>query len=250
MKRPALAIVIAVLLALGAGVVVFVYVSGADNRAMEQQEVATVVVAREAVPEGMSLSQAQAEGLLITETVPARMRPASALGPVDATNGSLVALADLPAGQIILATGVGAEVPMGEAIEVPEGEMAVSVLLDDPSKVGAFLRPGSRVAIFDTYAVETETETADGATDTTTVFQTRPLLDDVMVLAVGAVTRAQADSAESQAWDAQLVTLALTQDQAERLVHATRTGALHFALLGEGTQLTPSEGVTDQNLFE
>lgn len=250
MKRPVLAIVVAVVLALAAGVLVFAYVSGADSRALEQQEVATVVVARDAVPAGMSLAEAQSEGLLITETVPMRMRPGSAIAAVDTTNGDLVAMAPLPAGQIILATAVGAEVPQAEAIEVPDGQMAVSVLLDDPSKVGAFLRPGSRVAIFDTYAVETDQEAADGTVATTNVFRTRPLLDDVLVLAVGAVTRAQADSAESQAWDAQLVTLALTQDQAERLVHATRTGALHFALLGETTQLTPSAGVTDQNLFE
>lgn len=250
MKRPVLAIIIAVLLALGAGAAVFAYVTTAESRVLEQQAVATVVVARESVPEGMSLADAMADGLLVTETVPARLKPASALESVTGTNGGLVALSNLPAGQIVLAGGVGAEVPQRQPIEVPDGQMAVTVLLDDPSKVGAFLRPGAHVAIFDTFAVEIESESVDGAGSTTTYYQTRPLLDDVVVLAVGAVTRAEADAAESQAWEAQLVTLAVTQDQAERLVHGTRTGALHFALLGEATQLTPSEGVTDQNLFQ
>lgn len=243
MKRPILPIVLTILLALGAGAAVFWYVTGAEQRALAEQQVATILVTQDAVPEGTTLGQAVSEGLITETAIPERLRPSTALGALDAQTTELVVLSDLPAGQTVMSASVGLAVEEEWPIEVPEGQMAVSVLLDDPSKVGAFLRPGSHVAIFDTYAVPGTGETADA------VFETRPLLDDVAVLAVGAVTRVGADSATQEAWDAQLVTVAVTQEQAERLVHATRTGALHFALLGEGTLLKPSAGVSDLTLF-
>lgn len=243
MKRPVLPIVIAVFLAVAAGAIVFWFVTSAEDRALAQQDVATVVVTTDVVPEGTTLAEAEAAGLLETTSVPARLRPASALAGIDGANGSLVVLADLPAGQQVLQAAVGSEVVRDRPIEVPDGQMAVSVLLDDPSKVGAFLRPGSHVAVFDTFAVESDDPLSPVG------FQTRVLLDDVVVLAVGAVTRSGEDAAQSDAWEAQLVTVAVTQDQAERLVHAARTGALHFALLGETTELMPTAGVSDETLF-
>jgi len=245
MKNPIIPIIITVVLALGAGVLVFAYVSGADSRAMADQDTATVWVTEDVVPAGTTLAEAQGSGLITQATVPVRLQPAGALATVEGVNANLVTLADLPSGQVVLAAAVGAEVPEDWPIEVPEGQMAVTVLLDDPSKVGAFLRPGSHVAIFDTYA-EAPDDVEGGGTP---VFQTRALLEDVVVLAVGEVTDEIAESASSEAWNAQLVTLALTQEQAERLVHAIRTGALHFALLGENTVVDATEGVTDQNLF-
>ena len=47
-----------------------------------------------------------------------------------------------------------------------------------------------------------------------------------------------------------LLTLAVTQDQAQRLVHGSRTGTLTFALLGPDAQAKPGAGVNDRSLFE
>jgi pilus assembly protein CpaB len=201
-------------------------------------------VTQAVVPEGTALGEAQAEGLIIQTTVPAGLRPVGAVARVDPQNADLIVLSDLPAGQTVLEAGVGTATAVTGPLDIPNGQMAVSVLLEDPAKVGAFLRPGSRVAIFDTSTVTT------GGGGGTQILRTRPLLDDVTVLAVGSVARSGADDAAQEAWEAQLVTLAVTQEQAERVVHASRTGALHFALLGEGALITESEGVSDLTLFE
>lgn len=243
MKKPLLPITLTILLALGAGIVTFLFIAGADDRAIADQQGATIVVTKDAVPEGMTLRTARDEGLITETMIPADLRPSNALGPIDQVDPALVALAEIPAGQTVMEAAVGTAVEQAPAITVPEGQMAVSVVLDDPAKVGAFLRPGSRVAIFDTFAVPGTEDTED------TVFATRPLLDDVTVIAVGTVTGDRADEATEDSWSAQLVTVAVTQEQAQRLVHATRTGALHFALLGEGTVLSPTEGVNDRTLF-
>jgi pilus assembly protein CpaB len=242
MKRPWVLVTLTLFFAVAAGVLVFWFVSGADQRAMEQQEPATIVIAQQIVPQGTSLGEAVAQGLVAEERIPASLRPMSALAPIDATTSDLVVLADVPAGQTLMAASVGVVAEGSEALTVPDGQLAVTVLLDDPSKVGAFLRPGSHVAVFDTYAPVTTGE-AD------VVLRTQPLLDDVVVLAIGPETRTSASDADPEAWNAQLVTVAVTQAQAERLVHASRTGALHLALLGEGTALVPSTGVSDLTLF-
>jgi pilus assembly protein CpaB len=242
-KKPLLPITLTILLALGAGIVTFLVIAGANERAMADQESATILVTQDAVPEGMTLRAARDEGLITETTIPADLRPATALGPINQVNPTLVALAEIPAGQTVMEASVGTAVEQSPAIMVPEGQMAVSVVLDDPAKVGAFLRPGSRVAIFDTFAVPGTQDSTDA------IFETRPLLDDITVIAVGTVTGDRADEATEDSWSAQLVTVAVTQEQAQRLVHATRTGALHFALLGEGTVLSPTEGVNDRTLF-
>lgn len=242
MKRPLLPIAVTLVLALGAGTAAFVYVAGADDRALADQQAATILVTEADVLRGTTLVEARAAGLVTEATIAADLRPATAVDASAVDASSLVFLADLPAGQTVLQASVGSAVEELPAIEVPEGQMAVSVLLEDPAKVGAFLRPGSRVAIFDTFAEPT-------APAEDPIFRTRPLLDDVTVLAVGSVTRTQAQQAAEDAWNEQLVTLAVTQEQAERLVHATRTGALHFALLGEGASVAPSAGVNDLTLF-
>lgn len=243
MKRPLIPVILTILLAVVAGTAVFLYVAGVDDRALADQQAARVLVTDEMVERGTTLADARAAGLVREADVAADLAPVGALEAADPTASSLVFLADMPAGQTVLQASVGTAVEDVPAIEVPDSQMAVSVLLEDPAKVGAFLRPGSRVAIFNTFAVPRSGEGED------VIFETRPLLDDVTVLAVGTVTRSGAEEATEEAWQAQLVTVAVTQGQAERLVHATRTGALHFALLGREAAVTTSEGVSDITLF-
>ena len=97
--------------------------------------------------------------------------------------------------------------------------------------------------VFDTITLPNEN------TDAPPIRATRLLLDRVLVLAVGPVTERQAESAEAEEWQAQLVTMALDQVQAQKLIHGIETGALYMALLGENTTLKPSVGVSDADLF-
>ena len=62
-------------------------------------------------------------------------------------------------------------------------------------------------------------------------------------------TEQQEATATPDAWSASLVTLAATQEQAQKLIQAFQTGAPYMALLGENTSLKQSAGVSDLDLF-
>lgn len=225
------AIALGVIAALG----VFVYTAGADDRALAEQQAVDVIVTTQEIPTGTTLGQAWADGTVESTRVPAANAPTGYL-PVDADRLQ-VAQSTIPSGQIVLAGSFGAQVPVAETIDLRPGEVALSVELGDPQRVGTFLRPGSSIAIFNTKI------------DLNGDSETRLLLFGVPVLAVGDATAAQ--STEDQATEAQtaLVTLAVTPGEAERVVHAAQTGALYLALLDSDAQPVVTAGVTDSSLY-
>lgn len=243
MKRPVIPILLALVLAIGAGVAVYFYARGTENRVLQEQQPVAVLVSADVIPAGTTLGQAQADGLVNQTQVSEKLRPAQGIEAVTSANSELVALADVPAGQMLLTTSFGTAPEQAVALRVPDGLMAVTVQLQDPQKVGAFLRPGSQIAVFDTVKLPAKVVGEEPA------FATRPLLDRIEVLAVGAVAEQQEATATADAWNASLVTVAVNQEQAQKLVHGSQTGALTMALLGQDTALKPSVGVTDANLF-
>ena len=47
-----------------------------------------------------------------------------------------------------------------------------------------------------------------------------------------------------------MLTVAVDQGQAERLVHAAQTGSLYLALRDDSAKVSIGDGVTDRTLFE
>ncbi len=246
MKRPIVPILVAIGLAFLAGLAVFLYARGAENRALQDQQAVPVYVTNDVVPAGTSLGAAVAQGLAGPTQVSDKLSPPSAVGIVDESNSGLVAAEDIPAGQVLLAGDFVTEAQQSVSINIPDGMMAVSLVLGDPQKVGSFVRPGSSIAIFDTMTAISPENPETG----TPTLATRPLLDRVEVLAIGAVTQDNAGAATPDAWSNSLVTVAVDQAQAEKLIHAIQTGSLYMALLGENTTLKPSVGVSDVDLFK
>lgn len=243
MKRPIVPIIIAVLLAVGAGFAVFLFASSSDSRAVADQQPVSVIVTTSEIPVGTSIGDAIDQGLVESTQVPDKLAPAGAMQSLETANRADVALATMPAGQVVLAGAFAAELADAAPLQVPEGQMAVSVLLEDPAKVGQFLRPGSKIAVFDTVKVPP----AEGESEP--VIQTLPILDGIEVLAIGPTTQKQAATASDESWAATLVTVAVDQAQAEKLIHGVQAGVLYLALLGENTALEPSAGVNNVNLF-
>lgn len=243
MKKPIIPIIVALVLAIGAGVAVYFFARSSDERAVASQQPVPVLVSAGLIPAGMSLQSAMDEGLVEQMTVPARLSPPSAVSEVNGANADLIAPADVPAGQLILDGTFTTEVPDIVPIDVPEGQMAVSVLLEAPAKVGPFLRPGSIISVFDTAGL---TEPGSAGTE---VLTTRMILDQVTVLAIGPVTERDEGSADSSAWDQTLVTIAVNQQQAQKLVHGAQTGALYLALLADGATPTAGTTLTNADLF-
>src|SRR5664280_2070011 len=247
MGRRVMAVLAAMLVGLIGVAAVLLYAKGADARAVADQRVQTVFIAQVLVPSGTTAADAVAKGLMVPTQIAAKGVPVGALTTVDAATGKLVALTDIAAGEFVTASRFGTTPTGSKAIQVPDGQVAISVALSDPGRVGTFVAPGSHIVIYDTYQPPAATAGAPAATK-----QTRVLLDDALVIAVGSTSltpTANANAnANGQATGA-LVTVALPPDAAAKLVHGIQTGTLYAGLRGIDTKANLAQIVSDSTLF-
>ena len=148
------------LLAIVGVVAVVLYANGADQRAVAAAQPRTVFVSQAAVPSGTSLNDAIANGLIVQTTLPAKSVPVGALTAVTDDNKNLLAVTDIAAGEYIQTARFGSTPQGSSAIQVPSGQIAVSLVLSEPAKVGTFVTPGSHIVIYDTVAGATAAPTA------------------------------------------------------------------------------------------
>jgi pilus assembly protein CpaB len=247
MGRRVMAVLAAMLVGLIGVAVVLLYASGADARAVADQKPQTVFIAQERVPAGVSAADAVAKGLMVQTKIAAKGVPVGALTKVNASNGKLVALTDIAQGDFVVASRFGTT-PLGQkAIQVPDGQVAISMSLSDPGRVGTFVTPGSRIVIYDTYVPAVAAKGVIAGAKATQV-----LLDDVLVIAVGttSLTPTAAPDGSAQASPAgALVTVALPPATAGKLVHGIQTGTLYAALRGAATKADLGQVVSDSTLF-
>jgi|tagenome__1003787_1003787.scaffolds.fasta_scaffold20757577_2 pilus assembly protein CpaB len=265
MSRRITAVIAALIIAVVGSVAVVTYARAADQRALAGQEAVRAYVAAKQVPAGTTAAQALQDGLIVQELIARKGVPDDALTSVQGEYAQLVATSAIQPGEIVLGSRFAARGAAQGALPVPAGLLAVSVSLDDPSHVGAFVTVGSKVAVFDTFNVQEAdksslTPAGDHLQDNHAYTRaTRLLLPSVEVLAVDDSTTVTQPS-ESKDKPAglgtaalqpttTLLTLAVTQDQAQKLVHGSRTGTLTFALLGPDAKATPVAGVNDRTLF-
>jgi pilus assembly protein CpaB len=251
MGRRIVAIFAAAIVALVGVMAVLLYARGADARAVASQQPVNVYVAKSLVPSGTTLKDSVQSGLIIKTSVAAKGVPLGALTGVDGSNGTLFALSDIQPGEFVLTDRFGVK-PVGtKAIEVPAGQVAVSISLSDPARVGTFLTPGSHVVLFDSYdPIAAKSDAGAAVTGT----QTQVLLDDVLVIAMGeaSLTPAAAPTGEDAApapVAGALLTVAVTPADAVRLVHGIQTGRLYAALRGTDAKIDLGKVVTQTSLF-
>jgi pilus assembly protein CpaB len=248
MGRRIIAITAAVLLALVGVVAVVLYANGADQRAIASAQPRAVFISTQAVPAGTTLNDAIAGGLIVETTLPAKSVPVGSLTAVTEDNKNLLAISEIAPGEYIQSARFGPTPQGSQAIRVPDGQVAMSLNLSDPARVGTFVAPGSHIVLYDTVAGATATGTAAPAQGGTHV-----LFDDVLVIAIGSTALAatqpkgEATAAPNQA--GALVTLALTPDQAPRLVHALQNGSLYAGLRGSDVKIDSALVVTEANVF-
>jgi pilus assembly protein CpaB len=262
--RRILAILAATVIALIGALLVLFYARGADERAVAAASPTTVYVTALPVPAGTSLKEAvRLEQVVETQTAASAV-PAGALTTVDASNSALLALTDIPPGQYVLAASFG-ETPVGEQrIQVPAGQLAVSLALSDPARVGNFVTAGSYVTIFATHTVAAPAANTDGADDEEAApaeaaegaRATSVLLDNLQVIAMGDNVLTQTQPTTPQegevpppATPAFLVTLAVTPEQAAELVHGINSFQLYAGLRGAEVTVNPNLSVTDETIF-
>ena len=182
----------AIVLALVAGIGVYLYASGADKRAQENASFVDAYVANSDIAKGTTGAEVIQAGLVTKEKVAKSSLPASvitnldelsdriAAGPINAkqfiTAGSWVSAAD------------GAGGPFSTAIAAQD-LVAVTVTVDVDHGVANQIAPGDHVNI--------ATTTTDENGNATTEY----LMNNVKVLAVGASTVQQAAAAATPAAD-------------------------------------------------
>jgi Flp pilus assembly protein CpaB len=134
--------------------------------------------------------------------------------------------------------------PLGLAI--PPGLMAVSVSMNTIGSVAGYVQKNSQIAVFDTYPTLDKDTSPSGLKTVQTKtddWATTLLVASARVLAV--TPRAGTGPAQSDP-NVRMITVAVSQIEAERLIHAAQTGRLYFALLTTGSKVSPDPGIDNQ----
>lgn len=125
---------------------------------------------------------------------------------------------------------------------IPEGKQALAVALDSVAATAGTAGKGSRI---DVYASTTEKEVKPGAYDTK---NTRLVIQDIEVLAINAGTVLANDKTPSATTT---FILAVTADQAEKIIFHANFSKLWFTVLPTGAKpVPPTRGVNTANQLE
>jgi len=240
MNRRSILLLLAAMIAALGTLLVFLYVQGAEGRAKEDVESVEVLVATQKIEQGESFDDAAASKFEIRE-IPRDQVLDGAQKNFDNLDG-LVALAPIFPREQIIADKWGGSVDITSTVlAIPDDKVAASVNLTDPARVAGFVNPGSEVAIL--------VSVDEGR-------YTRTLLSRVTVLGVGGTstitstkTTGKGESTTSEIPQT-LMTIAVTQKEAEKVLWGASFGELSFALVTKDSKLTKTGAVNEPNLFE
>lgn len=241
-RRRVMLIAAAVIAVLGT-VLVFLYVRGADNRAAEQFDTVEVLKAVTTIEAGETIDQAAAAGKIARQPVAQGDLLPGAQADTSGLDGT-VALTRIYPGEQIIAEKFGSEAEAASPLQIPKGKLAISVNLTDPARVAGFVNPGSEITVFMT-----------GTNPTSGQPFSRMLLPRVTVLGVGSTTptATTTTNAEGEQTVEQLprtlLTVAVDQREAQKVLYASANGEVAFGLLTSTSTVRPNPGTDAGNLF-
>lgn len=272
MKTRMLIITLAAVLGLLGVVAVFAYAHQANQRAVNGLKAETVLMANSEIPAGTSLNRAQQNHLLGTEKVPVSSLSTTPVQSVSTANEHMVVSANVAPNQILLQNMLtsAADVTASGSFTVPKNMVAVTVDMCVAEAVANYIGPGSGVAVFDTMVsgsgqvqrtCDAQRSIVNGAAIRNKgLASTVLVLREARVLAVGPNPAAQSTSSRNNATTAAdpsssasstntevLVTLAVTQADAERLILIAEVGMPYMALVGSNSATAIAPPV---NLFQ
>ncbi|HEY7857147.1 MAG TPA: Flp pilus assembly protein CpaB [Candidatus Nanopelagicales bacterium] len=245
MGRRTLLLIAALVVAVLGTAAVFVYAQNAKTEGTTAQQLVTVLVAKSNIAVGTTGSAASANGAFTSTAVRAADVVPGALSDATPIAGLVATIPVFPGQQIISAQWGATALTSG--LTVAPGQVAVSVQLGDPQRVAGFLSPGSEIAVI-----------ASGLDANQKPF-TRTLLSKVAVIGVGpttVVSKTTTDATSNvntEQISTAILTLSLSQTDAEKLVFAQGTGGgqLYFALMTKDSKVVPNApGITAGNLFK
>ncbi len=248
-RRTTLLLVAALIAAVGTAMILL-YVRGIDDRARAGQELVEVLVAAEVINVNESVADAEAAGKFVSKRVPSAAKVEGALSSINSLDGKVATGTIYPDEQIL--TQKFGQPGTGGLLPIPDDKLAISVELSDPARVAGFVNNGSEVAIF--ASADPQLITPDGderaLSSTTRLIATR-----VTVIGVGDTTvTTQAGGPDGggdidAAIPRTILTIAVTQAEAEKILFAARNSDIALALLTEDSAVRDSRGVTGRDLY-
>lgn len=252
MARRSVLLLVAALIALAGTAMIVLYVQGIDARATKDQELVEVLVATETIDTGEAVSDAQEAGKIEKSEV---RRADLVDGGLSSTSSisDLVAIGTIYPGEQLIAKKFGSLGDTQGGLVIPDDKMAVSVELTDFERVAGFVNPGNEVAVFGT-ALDPVALLPDNKEQKLGSI-TRIVLTRVPVLGVGTTSVSSRTTQDEDGGTATeevartILTIAVTQDEAEKLFQADRTSELNFALLTEDTKVSDQPGARLGDVF-
>jgi len=251
MDRRRLLLILAVFVAIIGTALVFLYVQGADKRASDKYADTDAYVATTNIGAGESFDSALSSGKIALHPVPQNVLDENPgyQTSTEALKGKM-SVAPVFQGQVIVAEQWGDKVTAASSsLPIPPGEIAISVNLTDPDRVAGNIQNGSQVAIFVTGTLQ---QSANGAAAGDTE-STRLLLPKVTVLNVGSpqppTTSTTTDENGTQTTEQlprTLLTLAVSQKDAQKVILASKALNLTFGLLTNSSKVKPGPGTSTQ----
>lgn len=259
MDRRRLLLIVAVFVALIGTALVFVYVQGADKRAQQKFDSVQVLKATQNIAAGEQYDAALSSGKISLQDVPRDQLNTGYQSTTTALKGEVAAV-PIFAGQQIISSQFGNSVAEAQSpLPIPKGMLAISINLSDPDRVAGNIQNGSAVAIFVTGTLTANPGAAGGAsTGAAGVESTRLLLPKVTVLNVGSpqppttsTTTDQNGTQTTEQLPRTLLTIAVTQKDAQKVILASKALNLTFGLLTPASQvhLGPGTSTAVSSLF-
>jgi pilus assembly protein CpaB len=220
-KRSNMLAVAGVVASLIGMILVFVYTARVKASAGSQlAATSTAFVATSDIAPGTSWENMS--GLVKKQKVPAELRPASAVTEPGELEGKASVRA-ISRGEVL--SELQFDATRSGSLPTPKGYDAVTINLASPQGVAHYVQPGTRANVYVSFKGAPTADPADGVV-------TKLLLSNVTVLANRPPNpEAAEDEAEQPEAGAEvLLTLAVTPEQAEKLIFAKENGSIWLGL--------------------
>jgi pilus assembly protein CpaB len=248
MGRRTVLLITAVLIAAVGTSLILLYVKGIDSRATAAQQPVKVLTATGQIEAGESMAEAQESGKVDLQVWPKAKVLATAVSSAEDFKNRVAVSTVFPGEQIIPEKfGKAGD---QDVLSIPDEKLAISVELTDPSRVAGFVSPGSDVAIFWSNQPDDSSVAAESMDQLTKL-----LLRKVEVIGVGQTTVLSTTSttAEGEATTEEIpktiLTIAVSQKEAEKVILGSHSGELAFGLLTEDSITADSAGTELPELY-
>jgi pilus assembly protein CpaB len=223
-------LIVAVVLALGTGVLTLRYLSSLNQQATAQQqqvELMPIVVASRDIP-----ARAKITPDMLTKTTRSanEVEPQALSDPKQAEGD--IALISLPQGSTLTATKVGQPAEVGLTVRLKPGMRAVSIPVDRVKAVSGLIQPGDRVDVM------ASVNKGPGVPP-----KTFTIIRGALVLAINSELETAGATPSPEDQGAATVTLGVTPEQADLLTVADLNTTLRLALRSpqESVRSLPAE---------